>query len=155
MIFVDMDGVIVDFDGYMAEHGLTADEVKKRPNAYAEMKPISGAIEAVRELVRRGYDVWLATKPPTGMPHAYAAKAQWVLDHLPDFERKIIMTHDKGLLGNEHDFLIDDRPHRANCKAFPGTLIHYGSRVGSSNDESAVLNWTAILPMFPGHGKVQ
>jgi len=121
-IFIDMDGVIVDFDGYMAEHNLPASEIKILKGAYLAMKPIPGAVEAVKTLIERGHDVWIATKPPTGVPHAASEKIQWILNYLPELKRKMIITPDKGLLGNQDDFLIDDRPHKANCEEFTGRL---------------------------------
>ena len=124
-IFVDMDGVIVDFDGYMRDLGITSEDIKQQKGAYLAMKPIEGALEAVRSLIGMGFDVWIATKPPTGVAHAYSDKAQWVFEHLPELKRKIIITHDKGLLGGENDYLCDDRPHRANCEAFKGTLLRF------------------------------
>lgn len=131
-VFVDMDGVIVDFDGFKAASGLSGDEIKRLPGAYLEMRPMPGAIEAVRSLIGMGYEVWIATKPPTGVPHAYADKAAWVLQYLPELKRRIILTHDKGLLGTAEDFLIDDRPHKANCERFAGTLVRFGRGVGWS-----------------------
>ena len=83
------------------------------------------AIEAVHSLIGMGFEVWIATKPPTGIARAYADKAEWVFDHLPELKRRIIITHDKGLLGNENDFLCDDRPHKANCEQFRGTLLRF------------------------------
>jgi len=139
-IFIDMDGVIVDFDGYAKSLGLSVDEVKKRPNAYLEMAPIPGAIDAVRSLIGMGYEVWAATKPPTGIALAYADKAAWIFQHLPELKRNLIITHDKGLLGDALDYLIDDRPHRANCEGFRGTLIKFGAEVG----------WQDILNRFRG-----
>lgn len=124
-VFVDMDGVIVDFDAYMKAHGLTGDEVKEKPGAYLEMPAIPGAIEAVRSLIGMGYEVWIATKPPTGVPYAYSDKAAWILNHLPELKRRIIITHDKGLLGDSGDILCDDRPHKANCEKFAGMLIKF------------------------------
>lgn len=129
-VFVDMDGVIVDFDGFKAASGLSGDEIKQLPGAYLEMRPMPGAIEAVRSLIGMGYEVWIATKPPTGVPHAYADKAAWVMQYLPELKRRIILTHDKGLLGTAEDFLIDDRPHKANCERFAGTLIRFRRGVG-------------------------
>lgn len=134
-IFIDMDGVIVDFDAYARKLDESGDEIKKRAGAYLRMEPIPGALEAVRSLIGMGYDVWLATKPPTGIAFAYADKAQWVFDHLPELKRKLILTHDKGLLGCAEDFLIDDRPHKANCEKFPGTLIRF------TNGET----WSGVL----------
>jgi hypothetical protein len=125
--FIDLDGVVVDFERYMRELDLTSEEVKRKPGAYLEMKPVEGAIAGVRSLVGMGFEVWIATKPPTAVPFAYADKVSWVLVHLPELKRRIIITHDKGLLGDEHDFLVDDRPQRANCYSFRGTLIHFGA----------------------------
>lgn len=125
-IFIDLDGVVVDFDRYCVDHQLAPDDVKKFVGAYQTMHPMPHAIEAVRSLISMGFEVWLATKPPTGVAHAYGDKARWVLDNLPELKRRIIITHDKGLLGDSQDFLIDDRPHRANCRAFDGTLLHFG-----------------------------
>ncbi|TAN03104.1 MAG: hypothetical protein EPN36_13985 [Rhodanobacteraceae bacterium] len=129
-IFVDMDGVIVDFGAFMTDTGLSDDEVKELPGAYLEMSPIPGALEAVRGLIGMGYEVWIATKPPTGIPYAYADKVSWILQYLPELKRRIIITHDKGLLGGPGDFLIDDQPHKANCERFAGTLIRFGRGVG-------------------------
>lgn len=122
-VFLDMDGVIVDFDGYMTENNLTADEVKKQKGAYLKMHCFPGALEGIKKLTELGYDIFLATKPPTGIAHAYSDKAEWVFQNIPDLKRKLIITNDKGLLGDEYDFLVDDRPDKANCKYFSGKLI--------------------------------
>lgn len=137
-IFIDMDGVIVDFDAYKAKTRLTGDEVKSFPGAYLVMEPIPGALEAVRNLIGKGYEVWIATKPPTGVAFAYADKAAWVFKHLPELKRRLVITHDKGMLGCKEDFLIDDRPHKANCEHFSGTLIAF--KVGNQ--------WPEILSRF-------
>jgi 5'(3')-deoxyribonucleotidase len=137
-VLVDMDGVIVDFDAYKAMKGLTPDEVKRLPGAYREMPPMPGAIEAVRRLIALGCEVWIATKPPTGQAHAYADKVLWIMDHLPELQTRIIITHDKGLLGCHHDYLCDDRPHKANCEQFPGTLLAFVEG----------FHWAQALPLF-------
>jgi 5'(3')-deoxyribonucleotidase len=124
-VFVDMDGVIVDFDAYMKAWNMTGDEVKKKQGAYLEMPAIHGAIQAVRSLIGMGFEVWIATKPPTGVPYAYSDKAAWVMRELPELKRRIIITHDKGLLGDSGDFLCDDRPHKANCQQFKGVLLPF------------------------------
>lgn len=120
-----MDGVIVDFDSYKRDRCLTGDEVKKQVGAYLAMPAIPGAIAAVRSLIGMGFEVWIATKPPTGVPHAYSDKAAWVMENIPELKRRIIVTHDKGLLGDQWDYLCDDRPHKANCENFSGTLVRF------------------------------
>lgn len=122
-IFIDMDGVLVDFDAIKRALNKTGDEVKIIPGIYRQMHPFDGALEGAKNLMGARYDVFIATKPPTGYPEAYADKVSWVLQYLPELKRKIIITHDKGLLGDEGDILIDDRPHKANCEQFKGTLI--------------------------------
>lgn len=134
-VFIDMDGVIVDFARYMREHGMTAEEVKRMPGAYLAMPAIPGALAAVRSIIGMGFKVWIATKPPTGLPYAYADKAEWIMHHLPELKRRIIITHDKGLLGDAGDYLLDDRPHKANCEQFPGTLLRF---VGGVHWEQAL-----------------
>lgn len=124
-VFVDMDGVLVDFDAYKTERGLTGDEVKKLAGAYLAMPAIPGAVKAIRSVIGMGFEVWIATKPPTGVPHAYSDKAAWILEHLPELKRRIVITHDKGLLGDSGDVLCDDRPHKANCEQFPGKLLRF------------------------------
>lgn len=124
-VFIDMDGVIVDFNAYATANNLTGDEVKRTPGAYLNMPSIPGAIEAVRSVIGMGFEVWIATKPPTGIPYAYSDKAAWVMRELPELKRRIIITHDKGLLGDAGDYLCDDRPHKANCEKFPGTLLRF------------------------------
>lgn len=129
-IFFDMDGVLVDFEAFMRRHGLTGDQVKKLPGAYLNMPPLEGAIAGIAKIMslagQYGFEVWIATKPPTGIAFAYADKAAWVFKHLPALRRRVIITHDKGLLGGSDDVLVDDRPHRANCLAFRGALVHFG-----------------------------
>lgn len=124
-IFVDMDGVIVDFESFKNAHAMTGEEVKKLPGAYLAMEPMPGALAAVRSLIGMGHEVWIATKPPTGLAFAYADKVSWVLKYLPDLKRKIVITHDKSLLRG--DILIDDRPHKANAENFAGRLMVFGA----------------------------
>ena len=124
-VFVDMDGVIVDFDGYVRETGLEAGTLKLLPGTYSKLKAFPDALVGLEMLAELQLDVWIATKPPTGVAHAYAEKADWIIQNLPHLKRKIIITHDKGLLGDEGDFLIDDRPWKANCEKFRGQLIRF------------------------------
>ncbi len=120
-----MDGVIVDFDGYKDKLGLTVDQVKKKHGAYLEMLPFPEAVSSIRTLIAEGYDIWLATKPPTGISFAYSDKAEWVFKHFPELKRKLIITPDKGMLGDRFDVLVDDRPDKANCRQFRGLLIPF------------------------------
>jgi len=159
-IFFDMDGVLVDFERLMRESGLIGGELKGMRGAYLAMHPIEGALDGIRHIMSiagmYGGEVWLATKPPTGIPWAYADKVSWVLEHLPELRRRIILTHDKGLLGGPGDYLIDDRPHRANCVNFRGTLVRFGKPgPGDITGEFFVADWAELVPLMHSHMKAK
>ncbi|MDT9086488.1 5' nucleotidase, NT5C type, partial [Escherichia coli] len=82
-----MDGVIANFAGLCHELGLTGEQLKAYPLAFKRMKPIPGAIEAVRHVISMGYEVWIASKPATGRAQTYADKVEWILSHLPELKR--------------------------------------------------------------------
>jgi len=129
-VLFDMDNVLVDFDGYARRLGLSGQVVKTLPGAYRAMAPLPGALDAVRTVEAIGFEAWIASKPPQGFSHAYAEKADWVHEYLPHLSGRLILTPDKGLLGDEDDVLVDDRPHAANCHAFRGLLIPFEGGTG-------------------------
>ena len=122
-IYVDMDGVIADFEANLK--GRNPKSVKLMPGTYIRVDPIQGALEAVRKLIAAGHDVWIATKTPTHNLLADSEKKHWINEYIPELLAKTIITPDKGCLRG--DVLIDDRPHKANCEEFQGTFIHFGS----------------------------
>jgi len=142
-IFIDLDGVIVDFEKKMKELNYTGDIMKKMPGIYQQLDAIPHAISNVNSLTGMGFEIWIATKPPTGIAQAYADKVSWILQNLPDLKRRIILTHNKGLLGCEKDYLIDDRPHKANCDQFAGTLLPFHEK-----GEMNFYTWDGILSYF-------
>lgn len=151
-VFVDMDGVLADFDGYIKSLNLPdGTRHKEIDGLYANLPEIEGAVAAVRSVIGMGFDVWIATKPPTGIARAYSDKAQWIFDHIPELTRKVIITPDKGLLGDKWDFLIDDRIHKANCSNFSGLLWDFSGPFASWNQVKA---WLSILKeeRKGGHG---
>lgn len=122
-IYVDMDGVIADFEKHL--NGKNPKAVKLIPGTYISLQPIDGALEAVNTLINQGHDVWLATKIPTHNVLAATEKLHWINQHIPALISKTIITPDKGCLRG--DILIDDRKHKANCESFEGTFIHFGT----------------------------
>ena len=46
-VFVNMDGVIVDFEAYKIATRLTADEIKRKPGAYLDMPRWRGRISRI------------------------------------------------------------------------------------------------------------
>ncbi len=126
-IYIDMDGVLADFEKAAELHGLDPKEFKMLPGAYRHLEWMPGAEKALDYLLANGANVWIATKIPHENPLSATEKLQWWQDRRPDMLKRVIITPDKGTLGNEHDMLVDDRPHKAHCEHFLGTFIHFGS----------------------------
>jgi 5'(3')-deoxyribonucleotidase len=55
------------------------------------------------------------SKIPAENPHSATEKMLWVREHFPYLGDKIILTPDKGCVGSQRDFLIDDHPEWANA----------------------------------------
>lgn len=128
-VFLDSDGPIADFDTAMKETGLSADEFKHLPGVYLWLDTTPGAIAAISTL--RKYDdegkirVWILTKTPSNSPYAYTEKVLWYRRNFPWLEDRVIITHDKSVVGAEGDYLLDDRPHKANADKFSGTFVYF------------------------------
>ncbi len=125
-IFIDMDGVIANFD--KAHSDLEKSENKKvyRPDLvldFSTFEPMPGAIDGVRKLTEMGHDLFIATTPPWDHPDAWAQKRDWILTWFPQFKKKMFLTHRKDLL--KGDILIDDSAGRGQPQ-FEGTWMHFG-----------------------------
>ncbi|KWU24764.1 5' nucleotidase, NT5C type [Burkholderia cenocepacia] len=140
-VLVDLDGVWADFEKACAASGLPPEEFKLRPGAYRHLEEIAGASDTISWLEAVGYEVHIATKIPTHNPFAATEKLLWVAERKPHLLKRTIITPHKGMLGGRRDFLIDDRPHKAHCSEFEGTLLHFGP-------QGAYPTWDAIRAYF-------
>jgi 5'(3')-deoxyribonucleotidase len=141
IVLIDMDGVICDFDKRAAELeavGIRGTKLFKHPDAYRDLEPIEGAIEAWHALQEK-YETYILSTPPWSNPDAWAEKRRWVETHLGvSAKKKLILCHHKGLVRG--DFLIDDRI--ANGVAdFGGEHIHFGTAFTGWKE---VLNYLGI-----------
>ena len=142
ILYVDMDGVLVDFESALPKlSDKIKDEYKNQlyavPNIFSHMEPMPGAIDAYMKLCQK-YDTYILTAAPWDNPTAANDKINWVKKYLPDVARKrIIITHNKNL--NHGDYLIDDNL-RNGVDKFNGKHIHFGS------DEFP--DWSAVLEYF-------
>ena len=135
-IFIDMDGVLADFEG-----GRTSDKKRRNPpEMYSEgffenLEPIPGALEAMQELHQSGkYDLWIATKPVATSPRSYTEKVNWIAKNLPYMLKKVVLTQDKSFL--EGNVLIDDN----FVEGFGGIQVKFET---DAEDE-----WKSILDLL-------
>lgn len=133
IIYIDMDGVLVDFKDAMEKayasnpeyKGTYKDKPDQIPNIFKNPAPIEGAIDAIKKLDKIGlYDLYIATTAPWGNPESATHKRLWIEKHFGNiFEKKMFITHRKDFL--KGDYLIDDRKENG-AKEFEGTLLPFG-----------------------------
>jgi 5'-nucleotidase len=139
ILYIDMDGVIVDFDSAFdrldpavrEEFRGNEDQI---PGLFALMTPMPGAIEAVTELSTI-FDTYVLSTVPWHNTSGATQKIEWIQNHFGAEQgsplwKRVILSHHKHL--NRGDFLIDDRPHHNGAGEFEeanvaGQLIHFGS----------------------------
>jgi 5'(3')-deoxyribonucleotidase len=126
-VFIDSDGPVADFGKALKASGLPADEFKHLPGVYLYLDVTEGARDALEWLKTLDDEeklrVWILTKTPSHSPYAYTEKVLWYRQNFPWLEDRVILAHDKSLVGSENDFLLDDRPHKGNAELFRGQFV--------------------------------
>lgn len=140
-IYIDMDGVIADYDKAIMETGLPGNVLKLKQGIYRTLSPVKGALEAIDILLDMGFDIEVATKCPHDNPYAATEKLLWIAEHKPVLIGHVTTTSDKGQLGTAMDYIIDDRIHKANVSNFKGTILHFG--INGSYKE-----WDSVIQFF-------
>lgn len=129
VLYVDMDNVIVDFqsgidkldDPTRRKYRERLDEV---PGIFSLMKPMAGAIDAVK-LLSKHFDLYILSTAPWKNTSAWTDKAEWVQKYFPKLlKKRLILSHHKNL--NRGDYLIDDRT-KNGAGEFEGKLLQFGS----------------------------
>ena len=144
IVYVDMDGVLVDFESGIKS--LSIDEIElyenkldEVPGIFSRMIPIEGAIESF-EKINEYFDVYILSTAPWENPTALNDKLAWIKKNIGDIAKKrVVFSHNKHL--KMGDYLIDDR--KANGAGdFKGKHIHFGTEEFPNWD--AVLNYLNI-----------
>ena len=133
ILYFDMDNVLVDFHSgisFLSEETRQAYEgrLDEVPGIFSLMKPLDGAVDAVK-LLSHYFNVYILSTAPWKNISAWSDKAAWVQryfggDKDSPFYKRLIITHHKNL--NKGDFLIDDRT-KNGAGEFEGELIMFGS----------------------------
>jgi len=128
ILYVDLDGVIVDFESAFPKLDLDQRErfendMDEIPGIFELMDPMPGAIESV-EFLAKHFDLYILSTSPWNNPTAASGKVLWVRKYLPEVAyKRLILSHHKNL--NKGDYIIDDRTARGVDK-FEGEHIHFG-----------------------------
>ena len=133
-IFIDMDGVIADFEKGTEKLNPTE---KRRPDLhinYRNLSVVDGAIEAVAKL-NADHEVFIASTPPWTRPEVWGHKREWIGEHFPYLKRNIILTHRKDLLIG--DILIDDSRYRGQPD-FQGEWYWFNKNWNNRNWEACI-----------------
>ena len=150
ILYIDMDGVTVDFDklmnkllpnvsmgdgdDYEARSAMVDEVALKYPTLFEDMEPIEGAITTIN-ILKSKYDIYFLSTPMCKIPESYMGKRKWLQKYFGEWvDKRLILTHRKDLVIG--DILIDDRI-KNGAGEFKGTFIQFGSVVYP--------NWERIL----------
>ena len=132
VLYLDMDGVLVDFPGTLnqtpiklREHCMnwcieTGMHHSDFPGIFGNLEPLQNAVQSVKDLCT-DFEVYLLSSPPWNNLTAWTDKRKWVDKHLPFLSSKhLILSHRKDL--NRGRILVDDRPRHGAYEfgLFPG-----------------------------------
>lgn len=152
IVYIDMDGVIVDFgkaiEDWFEKHPHLKERYKTHPDhiqgLFRIAPPIKGAIEAIKKLHNSGkYELFIATSAPWGNPQSLTDKRFWLEDYFDNiFHKRLFTTHRKDLLMG--DYLIDDRL-KNGAGEFSGELLRFGFDWENDNSPNEYPDWDSIL----------
>jgi 5'(3')-deoxyribonucleotidase len=170
IVYVDMDGVLVDFPNSIDHIQPSIREnciawVNQDPKnndwtdfegLFASLLPKDGIQEAIDRLEVK-FEVYLLSTAPWKSHSSLSDKRRWIAKYLPNLpEKRLILSHRKDL--NRGRYLIDDRPKNGACKEESRGIsrgfgdydnqewIHFGCN-GCENKScnQPLPNWDAVL----------
>ena len=136
IVYVDMDGVLVDFQSGLDKVGKKMRKKYKGredeiPRIFSVMEPMPGAVESFHALQRSDeYDAYILSTASWHNSTSWSDKLLWVHRYFGDGDKtvaykRLILSHHKHL--NSGAILIDDRKKNGADK-FEGRLIRFGKK---------------------------
>lgn len=147
VVYVDMDETL-NFYRKHFYRTLRANPEVEYPQSlegfYLGIEPRLDGIAAVKDMVSKGIDVYIASRPSFPNKHCYTEKALWTEKWLgSSFVEKLILIPNKNLLIG--DYLIDDYP----WNGFKGSLKLFDDNWEQITKEIyAELDSSTILPLL-------
>lgn len=130
IIYIDMDDVLCDYTAAFNKAIKETSSIafpQSQYGFYANLAPITGAIESVKNLIASAkFDPYILTAPSTRNPFSYTEKRVWIEKYFGlEFTEKLIISPNKGLL--KGDILIDDLISGRGQECFEGKIMQFGS----------------------------
>ena len=141
-IYVDMDGVLVNFQSGIDK--LSPEELEKYkghyddcPGIFSKMDPMPDAINSFNR-ISKDFDVYILSTASWDNSTSWSDKLLWVRKYLePAAHKRLILSHHKNLLNG--DILIDDRTVHGAAE-FNGSFIQFGTE--------RYPDWNAVLKVL-------
>jgi len=130
IVYIDMDDVLCDYTtafNNAIEETPSIAFPQSQYGFYANLTPITGAIESVKKLINSEvFEPYVLTAPSTRNPFSYTEKRVWIEKYFGiEFTEKLIISPNKGLL--KGDILIDDLISGRGQESFEGKIMQFGS----------------------------
>jgi 5'-nucleotidase len=169
-IFVDMDGVLTDFesgflkkwqqkypekffkplksritpkiaDDYPSEFKTLIFDIYYSANFIKSLPPIPGCVDALNEMRDMGIEVFICTSPFIEYKNCVLEKYQWIDQHLGiEWIKNLILIRDKTLINA--DILIDDMPKISGIEQNPiWEHVLFDQPYNKNINKRRIINW--------------
>ncbi len=129
VLWLDMDGVIADYELGAAAAGIEPDQFLNEPGAFRDLALMPYAYDAVHRLKDHLglHRLKFLSKPADERWDASCLeKLDWMAEHFPSIPQSHIhLVKDKATRGMADDLLVDDHPEWSNAENFPGHVLKF------------------------------